>query len=69
MGSPMLNPAVIRRYDELAYTSFDTLDLEDAVAEARADLRAILRHLDRADKRPVAFLAAVDVVGGEERLG
>ncbi|HEV2604638.1 MAG TPA: hypothetical protein VGU24_13325 [Microvirga sp.] len=65
----MLDPAVIRRYAELAYTSFDTLDLEDAVAEARADLRAILCHLDRADEGPVALLTAVDVVGLEGRLG
>jgi len=66
----MLDSAVIRRYAELTHSAFDTLDLEGAVDLARANLRDILRYLDRADDAvPIAFIEPVDLVGGEAAVG
>jgi hypothetical protein len=50
-----------------ALTGFDTLELEDAVEGAKADLQSILKHV--ADDTPsVSGVVRVEVLGRDERI-
>ena len=63
------HPEQIRRWVESALNGFETLDTETAIANAKADLQALLAYLDRTDDATrVLGVVSVEARVGDEGL-